>query len=342
VVVDELKSQARRRILSARADWQAEREAFLSDKPSQHTRAAYARALQVLEAWLQRRNLALTDLSALLADDFIRDIRAQGYWRSGVEHPRDADTVRAIINAASSFYTFLERRFEEIKNPFRGTRARPLSTWETARIPTPQELQAIRAALDEVTRAALEVILETGLRIGGLPEMTIREDGSFYTTTKGRRFQGFAPLEPATRKALRAAHLDPCRPFAPELFPATRRRTEGPLTAGNLIALLKMRLQRACEKLLVERQISASFSWHDFRHAYAQTHLDRGMAWLRDRLGHASIAITERYLRNVLAVDTREMQSGKTAWGSKNNRIEAWRASQASVTGTNTTNYRPF
>ena len=30
----------------------------------------------------------------------------------------------------------------------------------------------------------------------------------------------------------------------------------------------------------------------------------RGLVWLRDRLGHSGVAVTERYLRNVLNADT--------------------------------------
>ena len=46
---------------------------------------------------------------------------------------------------------------------------------------------------------------------------------------------------------------------------------------------------------------------NDLRHAFAQRNAGRGLVWLRDRLGHASISVTERYLRNVLGVDTGRM-----------------------------------
>lgn len=121
VAVDELKAEMRRAIVTQRVDWQAEREAFLSDARSTHTAEAYRRALDHLGTWLDLHNLPAANLTPRLADDFIPDMRAM----SG----KDADSVRLVVAACGSFFTFLERRFDEIRNPFRGSRARPVSTW---------------------------------------------------------------------------------------------------------------------------------------------------------------------------------------------------------------------
>ena len=69
-----------------------------------------------------------------------------------------------------------------------------------------------------------------------------------------------------------------------------------------LIAWLKTRLARLCVRLW-ERGRSPVYSWHDLRHAFAERNVGRGLVWLRDRLGHSSLSVTERYLRNVLNVD---------------------------------------
>jgi integrase len=58
---------------------------------------------------------------------------------------------------------------------------------------------------------------------------------------------------------------------------------------------------------MLDGKVSAVFSWHDLRHAFAERNAGRGLVWLRDRLGHSGVAVTERYLRNVLNADTREM-----------------------------------
>lgn len=56
-----------------------------------------------------------------------------------------------------------------------------------------------------------------------------------------------------------------------------------------------------------EGKLAVVYSWHDLRHAFARRHASRGLVWLRDRLGHSNISVTERYLRNVLGVDTGRM-----------------------------------
>ena len=302
VVVDELKAEMRRAIVAERVDWQAEREAFLSDAKSTHTAEAYRRALDRLGTWLERHNLPTANLTPRLADDFIRDLRAM----SG----RDADSTRLVVSACSSFFTFHERRFDEIRNPFRGSRARPASTWTEALIPTTSKLQILQAEAEPALAAALAVAIETGLRVGGLPGLTLREDGTWHTVSKGHRLQAAEPLSAATLNALRAAKLDPRRPFDPESFPRGPGRVDGE-TKGSpealLIAWLKTRLARLCRRLQGEEKLGVVYSWHDLRHAFAERNAGRGLVWLRDRLGHSSVSVTERYLRNVLNVDTGKM-----------------------------------
>jgi len=283
-------------------DWQAEREAFLSDCRSTHTREAYARALEHLGAWLELHNLPAANLTPRLADDFIRDMRAM----SG----KDADSVRLTVSACSSFFSFLERRFDEIRNPFRGSRARPPSTWTEAVIPSAAELKALQAEAEPALAAALAVAIETGLRVGGLPGLTVREDGTWHTVSKAHRLQAAEPLSAGTLRVIGAAGIDPRRPFDPATFPRGPGRLEG-ATKGNpeelLIAWLKTRLARLCGRLVQEGKISAVYSWHDLRHAFAERNAGKGLVWLRDRLGHSSVSVTERYLRNVLNMDTEKM-----------------------------------
>jgi integrase len=302
VVVDELKAEMRRAIVAERVDWPAEREAFLSDARSAHTREAYARALDNLGAWLELHDLPAANLTPRLADDFIRDMRAM----SG----KDADSVRLTVSACSSFFSFLERRFDEIRNPFRGSRARPASTWTAAVIPSPAEQKVLQGEAEPALGAALAVAIETGLRVGGLPGLTVRDDGTWHTVSKAHRMQAAEPLSAETVGALRDAGLDPRRPFEPSTFPRGPGRMEG-ATKGNpeelLIAWLKTRLARLCAQLVVDGKIGAVYSWHDLRHAFAERNAGRGLVWLRDRLGHSSVAVTERYLRNVLNVNTQEM-----------------------------------
>ena len=306
VIFGELTAEARRRIIDARINWNGEVEAFLSTKTSPHTKAAYLRALSMLKKWLELRSIKPMELSARAADEFIRDLRAARRENGEV---MDADSIRLIIAVCSTFYTFLERRFDEIRSPFRGTRARPIATWPVAEIPSEKETNTIISAADPITRAALLIVTETGLRIGGLPGLVIRKDGSWWTMTKRKRFYGLETLTSATLKAIKMAGLNASHPFAPASFPQipARRRAQGPLTENQVIQRLKQRIDRTERELFAQGRIAALYSWQDFRHAYAAKNADNGITWLATHLGHSSIAITERYLRNVLAIDTRKL-----------------------------------
>lgn len=239
VVKDELKADLRRAIVAERVDWQAEREAFLSDSRSSHTREAFARAMDNLGKWLELHNLPAANLSLRLADDFIRDMRAM--------NGRDADSVRLVVSACSSSFTFRERRFDEIRNSFRGSHDRPASMWTEAVIPSSAELEVLQAAAGPALTAALAVASETGMRVGGLPGLSMREDDTWHTISKAHRLQAADPLSARTLDALKAACLDPRRPFAPESFPRGPARAKGE-TKGSpdelLIAWLKTLLMR--------------------------------------------------------------------------------------------------
>jgi site-specific recombinase XerC len=228
VVVDELKAEMRRAIVAQRVDFAAEREAFLSDAKSTHTAATYRRALDHLGTWLELHNLAAANLTPRLADDFIRNMRAM----SG----RDADSTRLVVSACSSFFAFLERRFDEIRNPFRGSRARPASTWTEAVIPTAAELEVLQAEAEPTLAAALAVAIETGLRVGGLPGLTIRDDGSWTTV---RRLTACSLLNRFPQRS-----GQPC--IEPAWIPAarSRRRASRVVPAGRTAR--RRAIRRSC------------------------------------------------------------------------------------------------
>ena len=161
--LNRLVEDAERRTNALSVDWEAQREAFLGDCQSPHTRRAYAHALDILSEWLSKMDLAPSDLDPANADEFIRDLLRERRVYAGVARPLDADTVRLVVNICSSFYGHLERSCGKkigLTNPFRGTRARPKSTWATATIPSTGDVEVLREAMDPVTRAAMEVVID--------------------------------------------------------------------------------------------------------------------------------------------------------------------------------------
>lgn len=294
VAVDELKNEMRRVILSMRINWKNEAQSFLADKHSLHTRKAYDNALELFFKWLARKHFSPADITPRLADDYIRDIRVNG---------KDADSCRLYIAAVSSFYTFLERRFDEIKNPFRGTKARPLSTWKAAVIPSLEEIGIIIGTAEPILKVVLIIIAETGMRIGGLYSLTIKPDGTMVNTTKGKH--QIYPEKASERilSAIKNAKLDPHHPFrSVELV----KHGEALMTnEERFTAIMKTRLARYVAKLQEDGKIKSKYSFHDFRHAYAEQNSAKGLMWVKDHLGQSSLAVTEKYMRNILGKDTR-------------------------------------
>lgn len=283
-LADELKDAIRKKIKTARIDYKTEAEAWLSCYSSRATQATYRRALDTLSTWCTMQGVDPLAMTPEQADAWL-----QYETRAG----SDADTVRVRAAAVSSFFTFSERRHPDaIRNPIRGTKARPRRTAPRAEIPTPAEIKTLadyaRGREDYELHAAVIFLSVTGCRVGALPELTIRPDGSYTTTSKGKAILARDPLPPAVLDIL--APLG-SRPFA--------------RYQGRKIEALKWRFSDAVAKLHEAGKLAAKYSPHDLRHAYAEQHKDRGLYWLKDALGHSSVAITETYLRNTLGIDPR-------------------------------------
>jgi integrase len=259
-------------------DYAAEKETFLNNAgktDSLHTRSGYRAALGRLETWANREGINILELTPARADDFIYSLRG-----------RAPASIRLDAAAVSSFFTFMERRHASIKNPFRGTKARPgKKAVKKTEIPTTAELKSILAALPPHEKAAATVMAYRGLRAGALPPMTIK-GAKFETRSKGKEISGELP--PLVLQAIEDADLPLRSPFA-----------------GILPNTLEKRIARRIEKLCNTGKIAAAYSCHDLRHYFAtqdyQKHKD--IHRLSKLLGHASIQVTETYLRGLGEID---------------------------------------
>lgn len=261
-------------------DYAAEKETFLAQAgrtKSSHTRRTYTLALGRLEDFASFRGLPVLAMKPKDADDFCYSLAAEGL--------APATTIK-IIAAASSFYTFLERRAETVRNPFRGTKARPAKrAAKEAAYPSQEEAAEILEALSPIIRAAAAVMLYRGLRVGALPSLTIRA-GRFSAHSKGKDISG--TLSAKALEAIRAAGLDARRPFLME--------TE---------TILADNIRKRTAILAQAGKIAAPYSAHDFRHLYAVTEYrkDRDLHRVSKLLGHASIQVTETYLKGLGEVE---------------------------------------
>jgi site-specific recombinase XerD len=276
VVTENLKDELRGKADLARIKYQDERQSFLAHAgriQSDHTARAYAAALSKLEAWAAYQGLVIPGMQAKDADDFAYYLASEG---------RSSASVRRDIAAVSSMFTFLERRFACIRNPFRGTKARPANLKKKpVRFPTDQELAFIFSALALDIRAAVAVMVYRGLRVGSLPSITIRS-GRFTARSKGKDITGEMPEH--VLDYIREAALDIRQPFIK--YTATK---------------LADRFRYMTKSLAYSGAIAKPYSVHDLRHYYAvcEYKKDKDLLRVKNLLGHASVQVTELYLRNM-------------------------------------------
>lgn len=275
-LLDEVKCKLRDAARLERIPYAEERELFIaraSRTGSERTRKLYAGALARLEAWCERQGLSPLELTPARADDWIEAEKAEG---------RAPATVQLAISGASAFWTWMERRHPELRNPFRGTRARPAK--KPARklaVPSDAEIEILESAAGPELRAAINVMARAGLRVGALPSLSIT--GSRWTAaTKGKDQAGKVPDE--VRAAILAAGLPLRSPFKASTAPSIAKAFE-----------------YLARKVFQAGRIRARYSVHDLRHAFAvrlyeSTH---DVYQVEQALGHASVGVTETYLRSL-------------------------------------------
>jgi site-specific recombinase XerD len=232
------------------------------------TKAVYRMAIAELTRWARKNNINILLLTYAQADDFI-------YSLSGA--PK---TIRLKIAAISSFYSFLERRHSAIKNPIRGTKARPMDkTIKNLEIPNDEEMPIILDSLPEYEKLAVYIMAYRGLRLGALNRLKIWGN-SYQTISKGKEI--FGEFSDDIMKMIKTSTLNNKVPFGDYSTNA-----------------LKIRIIRATQKLHKQGIINAPYSAHDFRHYYAVSNYkqDRDIYRLSKLLDHSNIAITQNYLK---------------------------------------------
>ena len=253
-------------------DYRTERDIFLmsvSKISSPHTVSAYKNSLRKLEDYCRISHIEVFLMTYKEADDFI-------YQLSG-----SPNTKRLAIASISSFFSFLERRYSIIKNPMRGTKARPkFKVLRPMVIPSKEELNTILSEMeDEATRMALLFLSLRGFRVGALARMEVLGT-RFRTFSKGREISGSLP--PDLIALLNSSSLDKTRPFSSR--PMLYYRNE---------------IIRICHVLWERKRISWRYTPHSFRHYFAVREYERtkDIYSLSKLLDHSSISMTESYLR---------------------------------------------
>ena len=278
---NKLTDKAGKVLTIAGLNWQVECEAFLNTYQSPHTSRSYASALLRFENWANREGINPAAVNYGEMDNYINSLKAEN---------RASASIRRDIAAVSSFFTFLERRHEGVKNVVRGTKLRPSDEPRKApKVPTTDEIEIIISNAQPCLAAALSVMAYRGLRCGALVGMTAW-GGKFDTTSKRKKIRGKLPEKVV--KAIEAAGLSLKKPFTG-------------LVTNNLEKKVEYLVKQLYKAGKLTRCDSKGepiiFNCHSFRHAFAVSEyaIDKDIYRVKDLLGHTNISITDKYLRSL-------------------------------------------
>ncbi|MEI0527560.1 site-specific integrase [Brachyspira intermedia] len=258
-------------------DYETEKENFFkqcSKTKSSHTKRQYKNGLNKLEEYYKMNNKNILFIKAREADDFITEVNSSELSNL---------SVRALVSSCSSFFSFLERRYPFMKNPFRGTKTRPpVKNKKRLEVPTKKEIELIiKDISDPLIKVAIIFIMECGVRVGALPKLEIRNN-KYYSYSKGKEISW--KVTDKVIKELKKNNLSFNNPF----------RNKSSEVIRNIF-------YRSSKRLYQQGKIKAAYSIHDIRHYFAVTlyKQTKDIELIRQALNHSSIAITGIYLKSL-------------------------------------------
>ncbi|MGC5016334.1 tyrosine-type recombinase/integrase [Streptosporangium sp. DT93] len=267
--------------LAATAGWLSSER-----RSSPATQRNYIRDISWWLWWIQARGLHIGDVPSIETDLYSAAMRTAGL---------SANTRRARISAAKSWYTYLRRADLATANPFDGMEP-PRRSASTTRFISGEQLDdmLVHAVLHESARvqAILAVLIGTACRISSL--LNVEVD---HLTHQGRLRVVNLPV-----KGNRTHPVD-VRPFIGEIldgYLAERGNSPGPLFRSRN----GRPLQRTYIRELIQRIAKAigvadhdKLSIHGIRHSVATALLEAGeeLSAVQALLGHASPDTTQIY-----------------------------------------------
>lgn len=256
-------------------NYKEEKEIFLKQCKSWQTRQKYGQAINILERYCEEKNLNILFFKAKESDDFIMHIKTSKLSNL---------SIRLIVSACSSFFTFLHRRHPiAIENFFIGTKMRPPArNKKKIEVPSKREIEKIIENIsDKAIKSAVIFICECGVRVGALPNLEIRKK-KYYSFSKGKEVSG--KVSDKTINYLKKNKLDLKYPFK-----------------NKSSEVIRNIFYRSSKRLYKRREIKAKYSIHDVRHYFAIKlyKKTKDIELIRQALNHSNIAITGLYLRSL-------------------------------------------
>lgn len=274
VIVDSLRDELRAKVEAKKVPMKREIQKFLFGCRSSQTQRVYKTCLWTLFDYMKNRG-GLASMGPKEADDWILSM-------SGASAP----VVRFRISVASSFFSWLLRRWPHLKtNPFLHTKLRPKRCRiHELRIPSDDEIESIiNETKNKTLKTAFIFLKEQGVRVGSLWEMVVDENGKFHSRSKGREIKGVCSER--SLEAIRVFSDSPVHPF------------KNWDSSQQLQDVLKYQVR----KLYKAGKLKFPYNIHSFRHAFAIREYTRthDIVRLKNLLGHSSLAVTDCYLKSL-------------------------------------------
>ncbi|PIS12203.1 hypothetical protein COT70_02205 [candidate division WWE3 bacterium CG09_land_8_20_14_0_10_47_33] len=252
---------------------------------------AYGKDINQLIEFLEELERAhITEITKEDIEAFMAKLLKEGYTPKSVSRK---------TNAAKTFFRFLKVN-EYIADDPAALVAHPKFETKPPRILSEMEYRALRDAVsvDVRTYALVELLLQTGIRIGELARLRL-EDVKFGTGTRDGELNICAfnrhecrviPLNGKAQRALKAyLNTRPVKAKSKQLFIT---RTGKPLLVRNIRATLKRYFEIAGIK---------DATVNDLRHTFIAHHLQRGasLVLVSKIAGHKRLSTTEKYLEHI-------------------------------------------
>jgi len=254
------------------------------NKKSASTVVAYGKDIDQLVGFLEdlKKNniheVATQDIQAFLAK-----LGGQGYTPKSISRK---------INSTRTFYRFLKVN-EYITDDPSLLVSHPKYQLAPPRILTPTEYRALRDAARNDARmfAVIELLLQTGIRIGELANLRLSDvlKDSLHISTFEKHEERIVPLNKSAQAALNK-YLD-VRPKVTE--------THVFVTKSGKPFLIR-NIRTAVERYFRLAEIKGT-KVNDLRHTFVAHHIKHGVSLvvLSKVLGHKRLSTTERYLQYV-------------------------------------------
>lgn len=257
-----------------------------SKKRTSATILAYGKDIeQLIEFLEQSQKVHAHEVSADDIKNFLTKLEATGYTKKSLSRK---------LNSTKTFFRFLKIQ-EYITDDPASLVEHPKFDTKPPRILSPTEYRALRdAARDDARIAAIiEVLLQTGVRIGELANLKTDDvfqangkEGHLYIAPWENRQERTVPLNKSAQDALKRYLVVRPKTAAKALFITKSGR---PLLIRNI----RTSIDRYYKKAGI-----ASAKVNDLRHTWVAHHLARGVSLLliSKVAGHKRLSTTERYL----------------------------------------------